>query len=261
MQICGKILPLIWLEVSIGVLSKVKVVLIGTTHSGNIGSVARAMKTMGLSQLVLVDPQTDIDGKSTALAAGASDILAQAQIVSTLDEATSDCGLVLATSARQRGMDWPILSPRAAGEKVSQELEQYPVAIVFGRESSGLTNEELHKADYHVVIDANPDYSSLNLAQAVQVLCYEIRTGYLNALAGDSINHDETYPLHQDLDNFYQHLEKTLLETGFIVKNHPGKVMMKLRRLFSRARPEALELNILRGILSSFDKQKPHKTS
>ncbi len=233
-------------------MENVKIILVNTSHTGNIGSTARAMKTMGLSNLVLVDPVHQPDGQASALAAGAGDVLANAKIVPTLADAIKDCGLVIGTSARSRTLSWPMIEPRECGLKLVEEVQQYPVALVFGRENSGLTNEELQQCHYHVCIPANPDYSSLNLAAAVQTLCYEIR---MASLAEQPETAEGEYPLVEDLERFYGHLEQTLTHTGFIVKQHPGQVMAKLRRLFNRARPEAHELNILRGILSSIDKQ------
>lgn len=239
-------------------LDQIRIVLVNTSHTGNMGSAARAMKTMGLSQMVLVDPQALPDGNANALAAGASDILANARVVATLDEAIADCGLVIGTSARSRTLSWPMLDPREAGEKLVAEGMQHPVALVFGRERTGLTNDELQKCHYHVAIPANPEYSSLNLAMAVQTLCYEVRMHWLQQQekAGDSGMAVE-YPSAEQLEGFYQHLEQTLLKTGFITDDHPGQVMNKLRRLFNRARPEAVELNILRGILTSVQKPRP----
>jgi tRNA (cytidine32/uridine32-2'-O)-methyltransferase len=145
-----------------------------------------------------------------------------------------------------------MLEPRSCGEKLIKEVSNYPVALVFGRENNGLTNEELQQCHFHVCIPANPDYSSLNLAAAVQTLCYEIRMAFLNK---DAIPAEETeYPLNDDLERFYVHLESTLKKVSFINENHPGIVMTRLRRLFNRARPESQELNILRGILASVDK-------
>lgn len=238
-------------------LDNIRIVLVNTSHTGNIGSTARAMKTMGLSNLVLVDPVSPPDGKSSALAAGAGDVLANAKTVSTLQEAVADCGLVVGTSARSRTHSWPMLEPRECGVKLVDEVNNYPVALVFGRENNGLTNEELQQCHFHVCIPANPEYSSLNLAAAVQTLCYEIRMAHLQAeQSPNAVNSVESdYPLNEDLERFYVHLEETLKGTGFIVENHPGMVMTKLRRLFNRARPESLELNILRGILSSIDKK------
>lgn len=229
-------------------LSQVKVVLVGTSHPGNIGSVARAMKTMGLSQLVLVDPQTEIDDKSVALAAGAADLLSKVVILDSLAEAVAECGLVIGTSARSRTLPWPMLDPRQAGEKVLAELPKYPVAMVFGRENSGLSNDELQLCQYHVCIPANPDYSSLNLAMAVQTISYEIRMAWLSK---DIDVVEQQYPSSAQMSGFYQHLEQTLNDIDFIIKAHPGQVMNKLRRLYNRARPEEIELNILRGILTA----------
>jgi tRNA (cytidine32/uridine32-2'-O)-methyltransferase len=236
-------------------LPDIRIVLVNTSHTGNIGSAARAMKTMGLSSLYLVDPVSEPDGKSSALAAGAGDVLANAIIVDSLEEAVKDCGLVVGTSARSRTLPWPMLTPRECGEKLVVESQKYPVALVFGRENNGLSNEELQQCHFHVCIPANPEYSSLNLAAAVQTLCYEIRVNYLDIEAAKFGPSEEAdYPRNEDLERFYVHLEKTLEDTNFIVANHPGIVMTKLRRLFNRARPEKQELNILRGILSSIDK-------
>lgn len=238
-------------------LDQIRIVLVNTSHTGNMGSAARAMKTMGLSQMVLVDPQAQPDDNAYALAAGASDLLANARIVSTLDEAIADCGLVIGTSARSRTLSWPMLDPREAGEKLVTEGMQHPVALVFGRERTGLTNDELQKCHYHVAIPANPEYSSLNLAMAVQTLCYEVRMHLLQQEQVGETDMAVDYPSAEQLEGFYQHLEQTLLKTGFIADDHPGQVMSKLRRLFNRARPEAVELNILRGILTSVQKPRP----
>ncbi|MFM1713014.1 tRNA (cytosine(32)/uridine(32)-2'-O)-methyltransferase TrmJ [Aeromonas salmonicida] len=237
-------------------LDQIRIVLVNTSHTGNMGSAARAMKTMGLTQLVLVDPQALPDDGAHALAAGASDVLANARVVSTLDEAIADCGLVIGTSARSRTLSWPMLDPREAGEKAVGEGMKHPVALVFGRERTGLTNDELQKCHYHVAIPANPEYSSLNLAMAVQTICYEVRMCWLQDQAPE-VESEADYPSAHQLEGFYQHLEQTLLKTGFIADDHPGQVMSKLRRLFNRARPEVIELNILRGILTSIQKPKP----
>ncbi|MBR9728946.1 tRNA (cytosine(32)/uridine(32)-2'-O)-methyltransferase TrmJ [Shewanella intestini] len=236
-------------------LSNIRVVLVGTSHPGNIGSTARAMKTMGLSNLYLAEPRVEPDGQSIALAAGASDILKNLTQVDSLQEAIADCSLVIATSARSRTLDWPMLDPREAGIKLSAQSVDGPVAIVFGRENHGLSNEELQKCNYHVAIPANPEYSSLNLAQAVQIICYETRVAHLAQEQAGIAVEQEAYPLSEDLERFYVHLESTLTKTGFVIKNHPGQVMIKLRRLFSKARVEASEMNILRGILTSIDKK------
>ncbi len=242
-------------------LQNIRVVLVETSHTGNMGSVARAMKTMGLTNLWLVNPLVKPDSQAIALAAGASDVIGDAQIVDTLDEALAGCSLVVGTSARSRTLPWPMLDPRKCGLKAVEEAQHAPVAIVFGRERVGLTNDELQKCHYHVAIAANPDYSSLNLAMAVQVIAYEVRMAFLGQSdAHKSESEPAPYPLVDDLERFYTHLEQVLLNTGFIRANHPGQVMNKLRRLFTRARPESQELNILRGILASIDQgEHPHE--
>lgn len=235
-------------------LDKVKVVLVGTSHSGNIGSAARAMKVMGISELVLVAPQCSVDEQALALAAGAADIAERARVVDTLEQAVDDCGLVVGSSARSRTLEWPMLEPRECGEKFALEGEQHPVALVFGRERTGLTNEELQLCHYHVCIPANPEYSSLNLAMAVQTLCYEVRMAHLARAAMGHQDSQTAYPRHKELEMFYQHLEKVITDTQFITQDKPNQVMNKLRRMFSRARPEQQELNILRGILTSVER-------
>jgi len=236
-------------------LDNVRIILIGTSHPGNIGSAARAMKTMGLSNLVLVDPECEVDGKSKALSAGATDVLESHTVFSSLDEAIADCGLVIGASARPRTLDWPMLDPREMGEKAVVEGAKYPVALVFGRENSGLTNEELQKCHFHVFIPANPEYSSLNLAMAVQTLSYEIRMAFLASKVYPV--QEEEYPLAEEIEGMFNHLEQTLVDTRFIVPAHPGLVMTKLRRFFNRARPEIKELRMWRGILSSIQKSLP----
>ncbi len=241
-------------------LERVKVVLVGTTHSGNIGSAARAMKVMGLSQMVLVDPQCQVDAQAIALAAGASEIALNAQIYPTLEAAVADCGLVVGTSARSRTLEWPMLEPRECGEKLISEANQHSVAMVFGRERTGLTNDELQLCHYHVCVPANPEYSSLNLAMAVQLLSYEVRMAYLALQqSSQSSTLQEEYPRHQELERFYAHLEQVIMQTEFISAQQPGQVVNKLRRMFTRARPEAQEINILRGILTSVQKSISRK--
>ena len=201
-----------------------------------------------------------------ALAAGATDVLKNAKVVKTLAEAISDCGLVVGTSARSRTLPWPMLEPRGCGEKLVEEAHNFPVALVFGRESSGLTNEELQLCHFHVQIPANPDYSSLNLAMAVQTLSYEVRTSFLIdqqkafPTKGDNLSKNlpkkiageaDEYPIFEETERFYQHFEEALQATGFIVPSHPGLVMTKLRRLFNRARLDVKEVKMMRGILAS----------
>lgn len=241
-------------------LHNIRIVLVETSHTGNMGSVARAMKTMGLSNLYLVNPLVKPDSQAIALAAGASDVIGEAHIVDTLDEALAGCSLVVGTSARSRSLPWPMLDPRECGVKSVQEGQQAPVALVFGRERVGLTNEELQKCHYHLAIAANPEYSSLNLAMAVQIIAYEVRMAFLQWQEAAQPEYDASpYPLVEDLERFYQHMEKMMTGSGFIREGSPGQVMSKMRRLFTRARPERDELNILRGMLSSLEKPKGQK--
>ncbi|ALB63700.1 tRNA:Cm32/Um32 methyltransferase [Cronobacter condimenti 1330] len=243
-------------------LQNIRIVLVETSHTGNMGSVARAMKTMGLTNLWLVNPLVKPDSQAIALAAGASDVIGNASIVDTLDEALAGCSLVVGTSARSRTLPWPMLDPRECGLKSVGEAAHAPVAIVFGRERVGLTNDELQKCHYHVAIAANPEYSSLNLAMAVQVIAYEVRMAWLatqDAQTPALEEEEAPYPLVDDLERFYGHLEQVLLSTGFIRPNHPGQVMNKLRRLFTRARPESQELNILRGMLASIESTRKNE--
>lgn len=250
-------------------LDSVRIVLVNTSDCRNIGSAARAMKTMGLSQLVLVDPIEMPNGQAQALAAGATDVLANAKVVSTLEEAISDCGLVVGTSARSRTLPWPMLDPRECGEKLISEVSEYPVALVFGRESSGLTNDELQLCHFHVQIPANPEYSSLNLAMAVQTLSYEVRMAFLanekaqeqaqlNSQANEKSD-DEQYPVVEETERMFEHFEQALKATGFIVPSHPGLVMTKLRRFINRARPDSKEVKMWRGMLSSVEKSAKRK--
>ncbi|EXU74869.1 tRNA (cytosine(32)/uridine(32)-2'-O)-methyltransferase TrmJ [Erwinia papayae] len=241
-------------------LHNIRIVLVETSHTGNMGSVARAMKTMGLSNLYLVNPLVKPDSQAIALAAGASDVIGEAHIVDTLDEALAGCSLVVGTSARSRSLPWPMLDPRECGVKSVQEGQQAPVALVFGRERVGLTNEELQKCHYHLAIAANPEYSSLNLAMAVQIIAYEVRMAFLQWQEAAQPEYDASpYPLVEDLERFYQHMEQMMTGSGFIREGSPGQVMSKMRRLFTRARPERDELNILRGMLSSLEKPKGQK--
>lgn len=243
-------------------LHNIRIVLVETSHTGNMGSTARAMKTMGLSNLYLVNPLVKPDSQAISMSAGASDVIGNATIVDTLDEALAGCSLVIGTSARSRTLPWPMLEPRECGELSAKTAVTAPVALVFGRERVGLTNEELQKCNFHVCIPANPEYSSLNLAMAVQLIAYEVRVAWLAQIEADKpqVEAEEVpYPLVDDLERFYLHLEQVLLKVGFIRKQHPGQVMSRLRRLFTRARPEAQELNILRGILSSIEKSDNEK--
>ena len=230
-----------------------RVVLVGTQHPGNIGSAARAMKTMGLRRLDLVAPERFPDPEAFALSAGAADVLDEARVHATLAEALADCRLVVATTARQRSVPMPEYSPRDAVPHIIQAQALGPVALVFGRERTGLENEELQLCHSAVCIPANPGYSSLNLAAAVQILCYEWRMGMLErqpARAESSPDPDELPAPHAQLESFFGHLGEFLDEIDFHKGKDPATVTQRLRRLFLRATPDPRELRILRGILS-----------
>ena len=236
-------------------INNIRIVLVNTTHPGNIGGVARAMKNMGLTQLYLVDPKDYPSEQAEWRASNALDVLASAKVVDVLDDAIADCGLVIGTSARERRIPWPLLAPRECADRSIAEAGQHPVAIVFGREDRGLTNEELHKCHYHVHIPSNPEYSSLNLAAAVQVVAYELRVGCLTVQQGGEGLHFDDWDMPpanvQAQENYYQHLEETLLKLGFIQEGNPRQTMTRLRRLYSRVRLDEMELAIMRGMLTS----------
>jgi len=232
-------------------LQRVRVVLINTTHPGNIGATARAMKVMGLTQLHLVTPKLFPHADATARASGADDILQCASLHDSLEGALEGCGLVLGTSARLRSLAMPQLDARAAAGLAMAEAAQHDVALLFGRERYGLTNEEMQRCHRLVNIPSNPEYSSLNLAQAVQILGYELR---MAALGGEGVQLDppDWHPVDAvQMERFYEHLEQSLLDIEFLNPAQPKKLMMRLRRLFNRARPDQNEVNILRGILSA----------
>jgi tRNA (cytidine32/uridine32-2'-O)-methyltransferase len=240
-------------------LANVRVVMVNTTLPGNIGSAARAMKTMGLSDLVLVDPKKPINDEAVARSSGATDILDAAKVVSTLDEAIEDCGLVIGTSARSRSIPWPLLNPRECAERTILTSNRQKVAILFGREDRGLTNDELAKCQAHVHIPTNPDYSSLNIASAIQVICYELRMAIESKVHPESqfwgVDWDKELASAQELEGFMSHLESVMVKTGFLDPDNPRYVMTRLRRLFNRSLPDKVEINVLRGILSAITKK------
>ncbi|GAA3910606.1 tRNA (cytosine(32)/uridine(32)-2'-O)-methyltransferase TrmJ [Halomonas cibimaris] len=241
-------------------LTRLRTVLIGTSHAGNIGGVARAMHNMGLDDLALVAPRSSvIHQDSISRASGADHLLHSARISPTLDDAVADCTFVVGASARSRTLPWPMLSPRALAARLPEETRQpnARVALVFGREDSGLTNDELQRCHAHVHIPTNPDFSSLNLAAAVQVVAYECRTAWLERQAtpaDDGSADDAGLATHADLERYFAHLEQTLTAVGFHDPDKPRQLMARLRRLYLRARLEPLEINILRGILTATDK-------
>ena len=232
-------------------LNRIRVVLVGTTHPGNIGSTARAMKVMGLSQLVLVDPLKFPSGEATALASNADDLLAAATVVGTFTEAIAGCGLVLGCSGRPRALPMPTLDARSAATRALSEAGQHEVALVFGREKTGLHDVEIRACHYLVSIPTSATYDSLNLAQAVQVVCYEIRQALLGEQPGEIAPPDWVPEPPERLEVFFQRLEQALLEIRFLNPAQPKRLMQRLRRLYLRARPDENELNILNGIVSA----------
>ncbi|PLX59700.1 RNA methyltransferase [Sedimenticola selenatireducens] len=236
-------------------LKNIKIVLIETTHPGNIGAAARAMKNMCLTQLCLVAPRAYPSAEATARAAGADSILEQCRVYETLDQALEGCRLVVGASARLRTVEWPQLLPRACAEQVWAEASQGEVAILFGRESSGLRNSELDRCHYLVHIPANPEYSSLNIAQALQVIAYEV---YIQSLADRQSDEADLSAVAtvDAMEGFFQHLQQAMQDIGFSNPRQSEKLQRRLRRLFLRARPDPEEVNILRGILSAAQGRK-----
>ena len=230
----------------------IRIILVGTTHPGNIGAVARAMKNMGLHDLVLVNPRFFPHEDATARASGADDLLAGARVVSTLDEALSDCIYVTGASARSRSIGLPSMVPRECAVRLVDESQNGTVAAVFGPEKAGLTNEDLDRCHTLLTIPADPAFSSLNLAMAVQILTYELRVAAVDD--PEPSRHSEA-PLASgdELQYFYTHLEQVLSVSGFLDPANPRFTMRRLRRLFGRAEPDKNEINILRGILASLD--------
>ncbi len=242
-------------------LERVTIVLVSPSHPGNIGAVARSMKTMGVSKLVLVAPKRFPSAQATERAASADDILHKARVVDTLEAALEGKHWVIAASARNRYLQWPMVAPAELADLFESEYAVGQVAVVFGRENSGLTNEELRLCHKHVCIPANPQYSSLNLAMAVQLICYELRMKSLqskdgqitNITASSKVKKTAELATIENMERFYQHLQRTTESIGFLDPAKPKLLMSRLRRLFNRAKPDNAELNILRGILKSVD--------
>ncbi|TDO08630.1 MULTISPECIES: RNA methyltransferase [Halomonas] len=245
-------------------LERIRIVLIGTSHPGNIGATARAMHNMGLSDLALVAPRcAPLTAETVSRASGADHIVHSARRVERLEQAVGDATLVVGASARSRTLPWPMITPRALGERLPEELAspEARVALVLGREDSGLTNSELQRCHAHVHIPANPDFSSLNLAAAVQVLAYECRQAWLGQQeTAAQVEAPPSQPLasHEELEHYFAHLERTLVAIGFHDPATPRQLMARLRRFTLRARPERMELNILRGILTATEQQVEH---
>jgi len=232
----------------------IRIVLVGTTHPGNIGACARAMKNMGVTDLALVNPRFFPHEEATARASGADDVLEYATVSATLEEAISDCVYVAGASARARAIDWPSLAPRDCAARLIEESSKGTVAAVFGPEKSGLSNADLDHCDTLLTIPTNPDFSSLNLAMAVQVITYELR---LASETGMVTGKEPDVPpaTGDELEYFYAHLEQVLTDIGFLDPDNPRTLMRRLRRLFIRAHPDKNEVNILRGILTAVERK------
>ena len=246
-------------------LSHVRIVMVNTTLPANIGSALRAMKTMGLSKLVLVAPKTYPHPDINALAAGATDLIDNIEVVDTLEDAIKDCHIVFGTSARSRTIPWPLLDARPAAEKSLKAVinDKQEVAVVFGREDRGLTNDELALANFHVTIPVNTDYGVLNVAQAIQVICYEMRMAAMDTMGKEvdleatmhvtdteDMQWDEPLVTHEQMEQFYPHIEKMLAEIEFLDPKNPRLLPLRLRRLFGRIQLDRMEYHLLRGIFS-----------
>jgi len=233
-------------------LSSIRIVLIRPTETGNIGSSARAMKTMQLKNLVLVSPKIFPSAECTARATGADDILQTAVVHESLATAIRDCNLIYAATARERSIEWPVLSPADAAREIISAPNGSSIAILFGREQSGLSNEEMDLCHRAIRIPANPEYSSLNIAAAVQIIGYELLVHRLEVNKPTEVRDGKT-PLatHAEMEMLYQHLELTMAEVGFFNPEKPRRLMRRMKRLFNRAQLDNNELNILRGFLAA----------
>ncbi|MDQ5768986.1 RNA methyltransferase [Thiothrix subterranea] len=235
------------------------IVMVETSHPGNIGSAARAMKVMGIQDLRLVAPRKPYSQDTWALASGANDIIEQAKIVPTLQDAVADCHIVIGASARsERTLQWPQMDSRECGVFVAEHLPQQKIALVFGRERSGLTNEELDHCNTLVHIPMAFDFFSLNIAMAIQVLAYECATAVRLAMPSETTppDPDDALASAESMESFYTHLEQSMIATRFLDPENPRLLMRRLRRLFGRAGVTVSEMNILRGMLAAFAGRK-----
>ena len=235
----------------------IKVVLVGTTHPGNIGAAARAIKTMGLSKLDLVCPKEFPSNEATYRSKAAKDILEKASIHETLFESVKGCEMVIGTSARNRKVPWPVLNPKNASKEINKAVKNNSkVAIVFGREDRGLTNEELGLCNLHIHIPTNEDYSSLNLAQAVQIVTYEIRMNFLEL---ESLKNDQEWDVElasaEQTERLIEHMDELMKEVEFYDTENPRKLLIRVRRFFKRSGIDVMETNIFRGLFSTIQKK------
>lgn len=240
-------------------LLRIRIVLVETSHPGNMGAAARAMKTMGITRLFLVRPKTLPDKHSDAMAAGAADVLANAVICANLDDALTGSVLAVAVTARRRDLSHPSMDARCAAVQAIVDAGQGEVALVFGPEMSGLSNEDVLKCQRIAHIPVDADFSSLNLAAAVQVVCYELRmaAGLAELPAGS----ESPLATFEEVERFYQHMEKTLTEIRFLNADHPMRLMTRVRRIFGRMRMEREEVQILRGVLKMISRAVRHENA
>lgn len=229
----------------------IKIILVQTSHPGNIGSVARAMKTMGLKHLYLVNPKNFPNVDATAMAAGADDILSSAIIFSSLNEAIKNCQIIFGTSARFRNLNLSIIDPKKAAYIINNyKKNNVKIAIIFGREDNGLTNEEVSLCNYLIHVPTNQQFSSLNISQAVQIIVYEIASLYKNFVKNNNLKLKNCYATFEEMENFYQYLFQILVETNFLKQqSNNKKLFVKIKCLFSRSQLTIDELNIIRGII------------
>ena len=234
--------------------NSIKVVLVGTTHPGNIGASARAMKNMGLLNLALVNPKEFPSNAATYRSKAAKDVLENAQVFEYLKDAVADCELVIGTSARDRKVPWPVLNPKESAEEVAKSAQHHKIAIVFGREDRGLTNEELGLCNLHVHIPSDPEYSSLNLSQAVQILTYELRLRLLEQQKNKD-NWDVELANNEQTERLIAHMDELMQEVDFYDIDNPRKLLLRVRRFFKRSRIDVMEANIFRGLFSTIQKK------
>ena len=234
-------------------LKNIRFVLCETAHPGNIGAAARALKTMGLGRLHLVAPRQFPDPQAEWLASGATDVLRRARVHSSLDDALAGSALAVACTARPREIAAPMVSAREAAARIVEVARSQPAALVFGNETFGLTAVEVGKCHLLATIPANPQFSSLNVAAAVQLFAYELRLAALGA--GPPGGKVRARASHEELERFYEHLERAMVEQGFLNPEHPKKLMPRLRRLFNRVQLEREEVNILRGIIKALGRK------
>ena len=229
--------------------------MVETSHPGNIGAAARAMKNMCLERLYLVRPHRFPDEEARARASRADDILEGATVCGTLQQALEGCSMVFGASARSlRALPWPQLDARSSAELVARQEPSTEVALVFGREHSGLTNEELGLCNYLLHIPTNSEFSSLNVAAAIQVVCYELMMARSGDYQAPPSNKEDEAASAEEVEGLIGQLERTMVAVGFLDPNNPRQLMRRMRRLFNRARVEKTEVNILRGVLSAVER-------